>query len=84
MKLKKNIAVSDSGFVFDPTTGDSYSLNPIGQEILEYVKQGNKYDDINKIMTTKYDVDQTSFERYYYDFVAMLKQYQLIEENEEN
>ena len=35
MRLKKNIAVSDSGFVFNPTTGDSYSLNPVGKEILQ-------------------------------------------------
>ncbi len=30
MNVKKDIAISDSGFVFDPTTGESYSVNPIG------------------------------------------------------
>ena len=33
MKIKTNIALSDSGFLFNPSTGDSYSVNPIGQEI---------------------------------------------------
>lgn len=27
VKIKKNIAISDSGFVFDPGSGDSYSMN---------------------------------------------------------
>ena len=35
MKLKKNIATSESGFVFNPSTGDSFSLNTIGAEILK-------------------------------------------------
>jgi hypothetical protein len=39
MRLKKNIAVSESGFVFDPNTGDSFSLNKIGLEIVESLKQ---------------------------------------------
>jgi len=38
MKLKNNIAISETGFVFDPNSGDSYSLNTIGKEILEMVK----------------------------------------------
>jgi len=30
LKIKKSITLSDSGFVFDPGTGDVYSLNLIG------------------------------------------------------
>ena len=35
MKIKKNIALSDTGFVFNPGNGDSFSVNPIGLEILK-------------------------------------------------
>ena len=38
MKLKRNIAVSESGFLFDPTSGESYSLNEQGLEILNLMK----------------------------------------------
>ena len=38
--LKKNIAVSESGFVFNPTSGDSFSLNTVGTEILKLMKDG--------------------------------------------
>ena len=34
MNIRKDIAISDTGFVFDPVTGESFSLNPIGVEIL--------------------------------------------------
>ncbi|MDY0199548.1 MAG: PqqD family protein [Tenuifilaceae bacterium] len=82
MKLKKNIAISETGFIFDPTTGDSFTLNPVGIEILEMIKQSKPFVDISSVFTSKYDVDPSSFERYYYDFVATLKQMQLIEDYE--
>lgn len=82
MHLKKNIAISESGFVFDPTTGDSFSLNPIGLEILELIKKDKNQAEISEVITTKYDVEPISFDHYYYDFVNMLKQLQLLESHE--
>jgi PqqD family protein of HPr-rel-A system len=82
MKLKKNIAVSETGFIFDPSTGDSYTLNPVGLELLEMIKQGKSFADITSALTSKYDVDPNAFERYYYDFVSTLKQMQLVDEDE--
>lgn len=82
MILKKNVAISESGFVFDPTTGDSFSLNPVGQEILELIKQGKNQNEITGLIISKYDVDQNSFERYFIDFLSTLKQMQLVEEHE--
>jgi hypothetical protein len=78
MKVKKNIAISESGFVFDPSSGESYSLNPIGTEILEYLKKDMSFEEISPLVLEKYDVDQITFERYYYDFVNSLQQYNLI------
>ena len=42
MKMRKNIAVSDSGFIFNPGTGDSFSTNPIGMEIISMIKEEKK------------------------------------------
>ncbi|MQY78436.1 MAG: PqqD family peptide modification chaperone, partial [Bacteroidetes bacterium] len=83
MKIKKNIAISESGFVFDPTSGESFSLNPIGIEIIDLLRQEKSFDEIREIMLNKYEVDDNSFEKYYYDFVSMLKQFKLIDENGE-
>ena len=79
MKLKKNIAISESGFVFDPSSGDSFSLNPVAIEIMEYLKTDKAYEEINQLILEKYDVDQTTFERYYYDFINTLRQFSLLE-----
>ncbi len=78
MKLKKNIAVSESGFIFDPSTGESFSMNNIGTEIVEYLKQDKSFEEIKKSMLEKYEVDSTSFEKYYYDFINSLQQLKLI------
>ncbi|UCG28056.1 MAG: PqqD family protein [Bacteroidales bacterium] len=82
MKLKKNIAISESGFIFDPNTGESFSINPIGAEIIGIMKLGKSTDEIQSSILDKYDVDAASFEKYYYDFLNMLKQYNLVEEDE--
>lgn len=80
MKIKKNIAVSESGFVFDPSTGESFSLNQVGLELVELLKQGEDFDVIKKKILEKYDVDEISFEKYYYDFINSLNQNQLLED----
>ena len=82
MKIKSNIAVSETGFLFDPTSGESYSINPVGQEILQQLKQGKSPEEISAAMTDQYEIDVASFEKYYYDFMGMLRQFQLIEEDE--
>ena len=84
MQIKENIAISDSGFVFDPSSGDSFSLNPIGLEIFGFLKEQKDLAEISKIMTTNYEIDADSFEKYFYDFIGMLKQFGIIEENEKN
>ena len=84
MNLKKKIAVSETGFIFDPTSGDSFSLNPVAAEILTLMKEGKSEDEIKKYFTKNYEVDEPTFERSYFDFIAMLRLYNMIEENEKN
>jgi len=84
MRLKKNIAVSESGFIFNPGTGDSFSLNKIGIEIFDLLKQGKPDSEIIHGLLEKYEVDSASLDKYYYDFLAMLVHYQLMEDNGEN
>ena len=79
MKIKKNIALSDSGFIFNPSTGESFSVNPIGAEILKMLKEGKEKDDIKEIILEKYQTDDATFERDYYDFVNILNHYLLTE-----
>jgi len=82
MKLKKNLALSDSGFVFDPSTGDSFSTNPIGLEIIRMLKEGKSTGEIKAQIIKTYMTDDASFEKDFYDFVNMLTKHNLIEGGE--
>lgn len=84
MRIKKNIALSNTGFVFNPTTGDSYTINQVGQEILGFLSENKTLEEITSQMTTTYDIDGPSFEKYYFDFISMLRQFELLDEENEN
>lgn len=85
MKIKKNVAISESGYIFNPSTGESFTINPIGVEIFDLVKEERPYDEISKIIMAKYNTDEDTFEKDYHDFIGILRQYLLIEtEDEEN
>ena len=79
MNLKKNIAVSDSGFIFNPDTGESFTANPIGLEILDLLKEGLEFEAVRKKILEKYKSDKDTIEKDYHDFINMLNQYSLIE-----
>lgn len=82
MKIKSNIAVSDSGFIFNPSTGDSFSANPVGKEIFRMLQKAETEEDIRSHILKTYQIDRVNFEKDYYDFVNVLKSYKLLEENE--
>lgn len=77
MTIKKNIALSDTGFVFDPANGNSYSTNPIGLEIIQMLKQNKTQNEIETKILENYNVDKITFEKDYYDFVNMLTKLKL-------
>ena len=82
MKLKKNIAVSESGFVFDPTTGDSYSLNPVGVSVIELLQENKSLDEIICSLENEYEAERMVIERNVQDFIGMLEQYNLLTHEE--
>ncbi|MCX7862633.1 MAG: PqqD family protein [Bacteroidales bacterium] len=79
MKLKPKLAISDSGFIFDPSTGESYSLNEEGLIIVQFLKEGKNEEEIKEHFLNEYDIDETTFSRSYLDFISMLKHFNLIE-----
>ncbi len=79
MKIKKNIAVSDTGFLFNPSTGDSYSVNPIGMDIVRLMQQNKEMEDIKKAIMNDYVCDEATFEKDFYDFTMVLRNYKLLD-----
>ncbi len=78
MQLNKNIAVSENGFIFNPVSGDSFSTNPIGQEIINLMKEQKDRKEIVKILAEKYATEEAILEKDLADFFQMLLSYQLI------
>lgn len=81
MKLKKNIALSESGFIFNPVTGDSYSANSVGLRILELMKAGRPSKDIITQIQNEYSVEKGQLEHDLDDFLALLRQLYLTEDD---
>lgn len=79
MRVRKNIATSDEGFIFNPTTGDSFSTNSIGSEIIRLLKKDISYSEVVETIFQKYDVDKSLFERDLEDFTIQLKEFSILE-----
>lgn len=77
MKIKNNIAVSDNGFVFNPASGESFSVNPVGLEMLNLLRKGLTNEKVIEEIEAKYQVDSSMLERDLNDFIEMIKQYHL-------
>ena len=83
MKLRKNIAISEAGLLFNPDTGESFSVNPIGLEILSMIKESKTRKEICDTLLIKYTTDRTTLENDYQDFIELLSYNHLIERHEE-
>ena len=78
MKINSNLAVSDSGFIFNPSNGDSFSTNAVGADIIRLMKEGKKLAEIKKEMSAKYDVEPGTLEKDYEDFISQLQDHFLV------
>ncbi len=81
MKLKRHVAVSESGVLFNAATGDSFSVNHLAARIIELLKEGKTELKIKSILLEEYEVDQESIDTDFFDFISHLKQLNLLESN---
>lgn len=53
----RELALSDSGFVFDPMTGHTFSVNPSGLHILRWLKDAVPTDEIARRLAETFDLE---------------------------
>jgi hypothetical protein len=82
MHIKSDIAISESGFVFNPATGESFTVNPIGAEVIQLLKNNKSIQEATEIILERYNVDETSVDKDLNDFLAMLKHYSILMNDE--
>ncbi len=77
MKVK-HLAISEDGFIFDPTTGNSFTTNETGLFILQLLKEGKTPEEIVQALVQEYEVDEKEAERDVLDFMEKLRRYKLL------
>lgn len=83
MYINKNIAISESGFIFNPSTGDSFSTNHIAQDVIRLFQSESTLDEVILAIQEKYSIDKQTLEKDLGDFLYVLKTYQIIKEDEQ-
>ena len=79
IRIKKNIATSENGFIFNPATGDSFSGNGMASEILLAMKNGQQEVQIKQEILQKYEVSAEQLDRDWEDWIVQLKEANLLE-----
>ena len=71
--LLRNLAVSESGFVFNPSSGHSFSVNETGLTILQELQRGTSLDTVIQQLLSSYNVSRQQAERDIIEFVGLLR-----------
>ncbi len=77
-KISENVAVSESGFLFMPNTGESFTVNETGQTILKLLKEGKNEEEIIREITDIFDVEPNRAQRDLDEFLIMLQNLNLV------
>ena len=81
MKKLKTLAVSDTGFIFDPATGSSYTLNETAAFMFQLLKEGRSEEELLQSLMAEYEVDLKTLEFDFFDFLNQLKYLGLVSRN---
>ena len=53
----RELALSDSGFVFDPMTGHTFTVNPSGLLVLRMLKEGMDAGQLSQRLVEEFEVE---------------------------
>jgi len=79
MNRLNQLAINDEGFVFDPTTGESFTVNKTGLLILQKLKENQSNEEIISALSEAFDAVPENAERDVFDFIAHLKTFRLLQ-----
>lgn len=78
MNTLKHLAINDEGFIFNPTTGESWTTNKTGLFILKLLKEGLAEEEILNKLVEEFETDKDTAYRDLTDFLEKLRSYKLI------
>ncbi len=80
MKLNKNLAISESGFAFNGSTGDTFILNETAGFILSKIKENLPKEKILEALISEFEVNPIVAEKDFLDFLSQLRIFDLLED----
>lgn len=78
--VPESLAISDSGFLFFPNTGETFTVNPSGRKLITLLKEGYSEEEIISRMAEEFDADKLDIERDMHDFIGQLQSLSLLTE----
>ena len=78
MQRLRSLALNPDGFAFDPTTGESFTLNATGLAILEGLREGLTHEQITARVTERFQVSTDDASRDLDDFMDHLRTFRLL------
>ncbi len=75
MQALRRLAVSESGFVFDPMSGHHFTVNETGLEILRYLQKDQDLAELLALLGQEYSVGTRELERDVLEFAGMLRKF---------
>ena len=73
----KDLAISDSGFVFDPFSGGTFTLNETGRAVLQGLRDGLTESEIIDRLRADFDAVTPKVEEDVRDFLRTMTEYGL-------
>lgn len=73
-----DLALSDTGFVFDPYSGTTFSVNPTGLALLRWIKEGHDRPELLDRLRAEYETGQADLHRDLDDFMHLLRQHGIV------
>lgn len=72
--MLNRLAVSESGFVFDPSSGHNFTVNETGLVLLRLLLKEQRLDQILETLCNEFDADPRDIERDVIEFVSALRE----------
>jgi hypothetical protein len=69
----QRLAISESGFVFDPVSGHSFTVNETGLTILRALQANRHLDSLRAKLASEYEVDGATLDRDLLEFLGSLR-----------
>ncbi|MEK6647339.1 MAG: PqqD family protein [Candidatus Firestonebacteria bacterium] len=77
VKIPEELNPTKKGFLFDPYTGHTYTLNATAAFVFKKLQEGKNISDITKVLADEYKLDEKKVLEDIKDFVMNIKDFNL-------